>query len=101
MGLEVLDQCFCLFRCVLFHLADFLLEVQSASIVLLAQQALLHIIPHQESLDLVLVELAASAGRLLVEVLPISFLYDQRSVKRDGLLNNNKRYDIELDGLGD
>lgn len=101
MGLEVLDQCFCLFRCVFFHLADFLLEVQSTSIVFLAQQALLHIIPHQESLDLVLVELAASAGRPLVEVLPISFLYDQRSVKRDGLLNNNKRYDIELDGLGD
>lgn len=87
MIFEVLDQRSCLLGRILLHLADLLLQVQSARTILLTEKALLHVVSHQQTLDLVLIELAPTRYSVLIEIFTICLLNDLGSVYGDGFLS--------------
>jgi hypothetical protein len=74
VSLEVLDERPGLLRGVFLHFGDLLLQVQPAGAILLAEQTQLYIVSDEQTLDFVLVELAASANCVIIEVVCLRLL---------------------------
>lgn len=84
VGAEILNEGLGLLGGAVPHLTDLLLEVRTASVHLLSQKTLLHVVPDQQPLDLILVKLAAPHEGLLKGGVG---LCDFERIVRDGLLH--------------